>query len=109
VLNLLVNAIEAMAQVADRSRELTITARRAESDGPGILLAVQDTGVGVAKENLDQIFEAFYTTKPQGLGLGLAISRSIVQGHGGRLWATPNAQHGMTFHVFLPARTTLMS
>jgi PAS domain S-box-containing protein len=104
ILNLIVNAIEAMTDVSDRSRELMIRSERHEvDDGPGVLVTVQDAGVGVAAENLARLFEAFYTTKPHGLGMGLSISRSIVQAHGGRLWATRNAGHGMTFQFVLPA------
>jgi C4-dicarboxylate-specific signal transduction histidine kinase len=104
LLNLLTNAIEAMRDVADRGRELGITARRHDV-GPaaGVLVAVQDTGVGFERANVDQLFEALYTTKPDGLGMGLSISRSIVLSHGGRLWATLNAGYGATFQFVLPA------
>jgi len=107
ILNLILNGIEAMADVEDRSPELVIMAERNElDDRPGVLVAVQDAGVGVAPENLDRLFEALYTTKPDGLGMGLSISRSLVQAHGGRLWATRNAGHGSTFQFVLPARLT---
>jgi PAS domain S-box-containing protein len=103
LLNLLINAIEAMRDVADRGRELGITARRHDV-GPaaGVLVAVQDTGVGFDRANVDQLFEALYTTKPDGLGMGLSISQSIVLSHGGRLWATLNAGYGATFQFVLP-------
>src|SRR5262249_32785685 len=104
VLNLLTNAIEAMGDVADRRRELVIDARRHDVDpDAGVLVAVQDAGVGFEWANADQLFEALYTTKPDGLGMGLSISRSIILSHGGRLWATPNAGHGATFQFVLPA------
>jgi PAS domain S-box-containing protein len=107
ILNLILNGIEAMADVEDRSPELVIMAERNElDDRPGVLVAVQDAGVGVAPENLDRLFEALYTTKPDGLGMGLSISRSLVHAHGGRLWATRNAGHGSTFHFVLPAWLT---
>jgi signal transduction histidine kinase len=103
-LNLIVNGIEAMAAVSDRPRELVIRSQRQELDGgPGVLVAVRDAGVGLAEEDLDRIFDAFHTTKAEGLGMGLAISRSIIQAHGGRLWATRNAGHGATFQFVLPA------
>ena len=70
-----------------------------------MLISVADTGVGLPAEKLDQIFDAFFTTKPQGTGMGLAISRSIIEGHGGRLWATPNSGRGATFHFSLPCET----
>jgi signal transduction histidine kinase len=104
VLNLLTNAIEAMRDVADRRRELVISSRRYDV-GPdvGVLVAVQDAGVGFERGSLDQLFEPLYTTKPDGLGMGLSISRSIILSHGGRLWATPNAGYGATFQFVLPA------
>jgi PAS domain S-box-containing protein len=104
VLNLLTNAIEAMRDVADRRRELVISARRHDVDpDAGVLVAVQDAGVGFERASLDQLFEVLYTTKPDGLGMGLSISRSIILSHGGRLWATPNADYGATFQFVLPA------
>ena len=105
VLNLLTNAIEAMRDVADRGRELVISARRHDGDHPeaGVLVTVQDAGVGFERASLDQLFEALYTTKPDGLGMGLSISRSIILSHGGRLWATPNADYGATFQFVVPA------
>jgi C4-dicarboxylate-specific signal transduction histidine kinase len=104
LLNLIMNGIEAMTAVVDSHRELAIWAQRHEvEEGPGILVAVRDAGVGIAPESLDRLFDAFYTTKAQGLGLGLSISRSIIQGHGGRLWATANAGPGATLQFALPA------
>jgi predicted ATPase/signal transduction histidine kinase len=104
VLNLLTNAIEAMRDVADRRRELVIRSGRHDA-GPdaGVLVAVEDAGVGFERARVDQLFEALYTTKPDGLGMGLSISRSIILSHGGRLWATPNAGYGATFQFVLPA------
>jgi PAS domain S-box-containing protein len=103
VLNLVINAVEAMAEVSGRSRDLVIRSRRYEFENrPGLLVTVQDAGVGVAEENLNRIFEGFYTTKVQGLGLGLSISRSIIEAHGGRLWPSRNSEHGMTLQFILP-------
>jgi PAS domain S-box-containing protein len=103
MLNLVLNGIEAMMDVSDRSRELAIRAEphRLE-DGPGVLVAVEDAGVGLSAENRERVFDAFYTTKSHGLGMGLSISRSIIQGHGGRLWAAANPLHGTTFQFALP-------
>ena len=99
ILNLVVNGIEATARVTDRARELLITCDRYESDK--VLVAVQDSGIGIDPQNLERIFDAFYTTKSQGIGMGLAISRSIIEDHGGRLWAQPNAARGATFQFTL--------
>src|SRR4030095_10701906 len=88
ILNLVMNGVEAMSSVTDRPRELLISSRQHASDQ--VLVAVQDSGVGIDRENLEEMFSAFYTTKAQGMGMGLAISRSIVEDHGGRLWAIPN-------------------
>jgi PAS domain S-box-containing protein len=98
LMNLMLNGIEAMA---DGAGELSIRSQRTEN---GLLLvSVSDTGVGLPSEKVDLIFNTFYTTKPEGTGMGLAISRSIVEAHGGRLWATVNAQRGATFHFTMPA------
>jgi PAS domain S-box-containing protein len=99
ILNLVMNGVEAMASVSDRPRELLISARQHESDK--VLVAVQDSGIGIDQQNLEKIFNAFYTTKSQGMGMGLAISRSIVENHGGRLWAIPNDGPGTTFQFTL--------
>jgi signal transduction histidine kinase len=88
-----------MASVADRPRELLIRSRQHESDK--VLVAVQDSGIGIDQQNLEKVFNAFYTTKSQGMGMGLAISRSIVENHGGRLWAMPNDGPGTTFQFTL--------
>jgi signal transduction histidine kinase len=99
ILNLVMNGVEAMASVADRPRELLIYSHRHESDK--VLVAVQDSGIGIDSQNLEKIFDTFYTTKPQGMGMGLAISRSIIENHGGRLWAVPNDGAGATFQFTL--------
>jgi C4-dicarboxylate-specific signal transduction histidine kinase len=98
VLNLMLNGIEAMAGVADRPRELVIRTAR---DGEGVRVSVRDAGTGIAPEAMACMFDAFYTTKPAGLGMGLSISRSIVEDHGGRLWAEAGDTHGTTFHFTL--------
>jgi PAS domain S-box-containing protein len=100
ILNLVMNGIESMKDVIDRPRELLITSRPVESNQ--VLLAVQDKGVGLDEQSMERVFEAFYTTKPEGMGMGLAISRSIVEAHGGRLWAGANSDYGATFQLTLP-------
>lgn len=100
ILNLIMNAIEAMDEVAEGSRELLISTGNAEAGG--VLLTVTDTGPGLSPASPARIFEAFYTTKPSGLGMGLSICRSIVETHGGRLWATPNQPRGAVFRMMLP-------
>jgi two-component system, LuxR family, sensor kinase FixL len=100
ILNLIVNGIEAMSGIDERRRELLV---RTERDGAnGVLVSVQDSGVGLNPENLEHLFDPFFTTKPDGMGMGLAISRSIIEAHGGRLWATLNAPHGAVFQFTLP-------
>lgn len=100
ILNLIMNGIEAMSAVEDRARVLCIQTRKQNPDG--VLVAVQDSGVGLDPEQLDRIFDAFYTTKQGGIGMGLSISRSIIEAHGGRLSAMPNEGPGATFRVTLP-------
>jgi C4-dicarboxylate-specific signal transduction histidine kinase len=100
LLNLTVNAIDAMKPVTDRPRALLIRTRN--HDERTVLVAVQDSGVGLDAKQMEQIFETFYTTKPEGLGMGLSICRSIIEGHGGRLWAEPNQGPGATFQFTLP-------
>jgi PAS domain S-box-containing protein len=102
VLNLIVNAVQAMGAVADGPRELFIITAQAEPNG--VLVAVKDSGPGVAPANLEQLFAPFYTTKPDGLGMGLSICRSIVEAHGGRLWVTANLPRGAIFHFTVPTR-----
>lgn len=104
LINLLVNACEAMREVPIERRRLTVRATRDRADGhDGVLLTVTDGGVGLGEIDADRLFDPFYTTKPGGLGMGLSISRSIAESHGGRLWATSNGPHGATFHLALPA------
>ena len=100
LINLVMNGIEAMASIDGRSRELVIRSQPGDDDH--VVVAVQDAGVGIDAQKTDQLFSAFYTTKPDGMGMGLSISRSIIAAHGGRLWATPNPDHGATFHFALP-------
>jgi len=102
LLNLIVNSIDAMKEV-DARRELIIKSRPAEHGK--ILISVSDTGIGLPADQLDQIFNAFYTTKTQGTGMGLSISRSIIESHGGRLWASNNPSSGATFSIELPIYT----
>jgi signal transduction histidine kinase len=98
LMNLMLNGIEAMQ---DSSGELSIKSQLAD-DGQ-LLISVADTGVGLPAENVDRLFDAFFTTKSRGTGLGLAITRSIVMSHGGRIWATSNSGHGATFKFTLPS------
>ena len=100
VLNLIMNGIEAMSSIRGRPRELSISTRNVEADQ--VRVTIRDSGVGLKPEDMDRIFASFYTTKPAGLGLGLSISRSIVQNHGGRLWATANDGPGTTFQFTVP-------
>jgi signal transduction histidine kinase len=98
-LNLILNAIEAMSTIDDRQRALLIVTQR--GDGDEIRVAVQDSGIGFDPRNADRIFDAFHTTKTGGMGMGLAISRSIIHWHGGRLWAVSNDGSGATFQFTL--------
>jgi signal transduction histidine kinase len=101
IINLVINSIEAMQSVNDRPRELTIQSRR---DGEHqVLLTVKDCGVGIPAENADRLSRAFFTTKPSGMGMGLSIGRSIIEAHGGLLWAESNLPQGAAFHVTLPS------
>jgi C4-dicarboxylate-specific signal transduction histidine kinase len=99
VMNLILNGIEAMRAVEDRERDLLIKTQRSVEDR--LLVAVQDSGIGLDPGNVERIFDAFHTTKPGGMGMGLSISRSIVENHGGRLWAIPNDGPGATFQFTL--------
>jgi signal transduction histidine kinase len=96
----MMNALDAMSAVTDRPRVLRI--RTSTYESAAILVALRDSGVGLNAEQMERLFEAFYTTKPEGMGMGLSISRSIVEAHGGRLWATPNDGSGATFQFTLP-------
>jgi len=102
LLNLIVNAIESMSAVNEGPRELLISSAINAADS--VLVAVRDSGPGLTPEGFDRAFQAFHTTKPDGMGVGLSISRWIVEAHGGRLWATANAPRGATFQFTLPAR-----
>jgi PAS domain S-box-containing protein len=102
VLNLILNAVEAMSSVEAGKRELLISTE--QSDTRGVLVAVRDSGPGIEPEHLDRVFEAFYTTKSSGVGMGLSISRSIISAHGGRLWAEANDPRGAVFQFTLPMR-----
>jgi PAS domain S-box-containing protein len=101
VVNLIMNAIDSMSSVARRARALSVKARRHELHE--VLIEVKDSGVGIGANDLGRIFDAFFTTKSNGMGMGLAICRSIVEAHGGRLWASAGAPHGSIFHVVLPS------
>jgi PAS domain S-box-containing protein len=101
LLNLMVNAFEAMSGVSDGAKELVINTGKAEAGG--LLVAVRDSGPRLAPAALDRLFESFYTTKPKGLGLGLSICRSIIEAHGGRLWASANVPRGAVFQFTVPA------
>jgi C4-dicarboxylate-specific signal transduction histidine kinase len=100
LLNLIINAIEAMREVGEGERELIISSRH-EPDG--VSVEVRDSGPGFAPADIDRVFEAFYSTKPSGVGLGLSICRSIIESHNGRLWASPNAPRGAVFGFTAPA------
>jgi PAS domain S-box-containing protein len=101
LMNLMLNGIEAMKETGG-----VLTVKTGRGEGGQVLISVSDTGVGLPTDKGDQIFSAFFTTKSQGSGMGLAISRSILESHGGRLWATANDGRGATFHFTLPAQTT---
>ena len=100
ILNLLVNAVDAMDSMTDGTRMLKITTNRQEPSG--VLITVEDSGPGIAPENIKHIFEPFYTTKPQGMGMGLTICRSIVEAHGGSLVAAPSRLGGLAMQISLP-------
>jgi PAS domain S-box-containing protein len=102
VMNLMINGIEAMKDV-DGTRELTIHSHRGENEQ--LLVSVSDTGVGLPPQHVDQIFNAFFTTKPHGTGMGLRISRSVIESHGGRLWAADNSSCGASFYFTLPIKS----
>jgi signal transduction histidine kinase len=102
LMNLMLNGIEAMR---DTTGELSVKSQLAE-DGQ-LLVSVTDTGVGLPPDNVDRIFNAFFTTKSEGTGLGLAITRSIVESHGGHVWATANSGRGASFHFALPSKVAI--
>jgi signal transduction histidine kinase len=101
IINLVANAVEAMASIDDRPRLLVIRSRVTDDDE--VVVTVRDAGVGIDPSAVDQLFSAFFSTKPGGMGMGLSISRSIIEAHGGRFWATTNPDHGASFHFTLPA------
>jgi PAS domain S-box-containing protein len=107
IINLVMNGIEAMQSVTDRQRELVIRSR--EDETQQVLVSVTDCGVGISAENADRLFNAFFTTKSGGMGMGLSICRSIIEAHGGRLWATANLPHGATFQFTLPVNADTAS
>jgi signal transduction histidine kinase len=100
ILNLLLNAVEAMGSTEAGARELLIST---EQDHRSVLVAVHDSGPGIDPDQLDRVFDAFYTTKSSGMGMGLSICRSIIAAHGGRLWAEANEPRGTIFKFTLPA------
>jgi PAS domain S-box-containing protein len=100
IINLVMNGIEAMQSVTDRPRELTV---RSQGESQQVHISVRDCGVGISPENAERMFNAFFSTKSSGMGMGLSICRSIVEDHGGRLWATANIPYGATFQFTLPA------
>jgi signal transduction histidine kinase len=101
VLNLLMNGRDAIVAAASGTRKLLVKSQR--SDDGGVVVAVQDSGIGLKREDADRIFDAFFTTKATGIGMGLSISRSIIETHAGRIWAEPNAGPGLTVQFSLPA------
>jgi len=106
VLNLIINAVEAMRDVGEENRELLISTR---SEPDGVCVEVRDSGPGFSPAALERLFEAFYTTKSDGLGLGLSICRSIIEAHNGRLWTSPNTPHGAIFSFIAPAHPAAAS
>ena len=104
VLNLVMNAVEATCAASESPKEVLVTSR---NDTGQVIVAIQDSGVGIDPQNLDQLFNPFFTTKPHGMGMGLAISRSTIQSHGGRLWAASNPGRGATFQFTLPAQVSV--
>jgi PAS domain S-box-containing protein len=107
IINLVMNGMEAMQSITDRPRELAIRSRRDQAQE--VLVSVADCGVGIPTENADLLFDAFFTTKSNGMGMGLSICRSIIEAHGGRLWATANVPHGATFQFALPVNADTAS
>jgi C4-dicarboxylate-specific signal transduction histidine kinase len=100
VINLLINGVEAMASITDRPREIIIRSQLHEEGQ--VLVVVLDSGIGIDSQTAEKLFSAFFTTKPSGMGMGLSISRSIIRAHGGRLWVSPNADHGAAFQFTVP-------
>jgi signal transduction histidine kinase len=107
IINLVMNGIEAMQAVTDRPRELVIRSRQDEAHQ--VLLSVADCGVGISAEIATRLFNAFFTTKASGMGMGLSICRSVMEAHGGLLWATANIPHGAAFQFTLPVKADAAS
>ena len=107
IINLVMNGVEAMQPVTDRSRELVIRSHQDETQQ--VLVSVTDCGVGISAEDADRLFNPFFTTKSSGMGMGLSICRSIMEGHGGRLWATANPPHGAMFQFTVPVNADTVS
>ena len=107
VINLLINGVEAMAAITDRPREIIIRSQCHEEGQ--VLVAVLDSGIGIDSQTAEKLFSAFFTTKPSGMGMGLSISRSIIRAHGGRLWVSPNADHGAAFQFTVPINSQSLS
>jgi signal transduction histidine kinase len=103
---LIINAIEAMRDVGEEDRELLISTR---TEPDGVCVEVRDSGPGFAPASLERVFEAFYSTKSGGLGLGLSVCRSIIEAHNGRLWASPNLPRGAIFRFIAPAHPAATS
>ena len=103
-MNLIVNAIEAMQFVESRERLLEIKSETA--DPATVIITVEDSGTGIDQNDTERIFDALFTTKSKGMGMGLSICRSIIEAHGGRLWASPRATHGSVFKVVLPSSSS---
>jgi signal transduction histidine kinase len=101
VVNLILNAVEAMSSEEKGGRELSIRTEHGQADG-GVLVQVRDSGPGIDPETVERVFEPFYTTMASGVGMGLSICRSIINGHGGRLWAGANEPRGAIFQFILP-------
>jgi C4-dicarboxylate-specific signal transduction histidine kinase len=101
ILNLIINACEALTMVEDEPRKLFVSTA---SEVEGVALTVRDSGFGIDPQEIEAVFEAFHTTKPGGMGMGLAVSRSIIEGHGGRLWAEPNEPRGAIFKFTIPRK-----
>jgi signal transduction histidine kinase len=101
LVNLIMNAVEAMSSAENRERSLVV---KSEPHGlRDVMIMVEDSGPGIDPNDMDRIFDAFFTTKSHGMGLGLSICRSVVESHGGRLWASPRFPHGSVFYVQLPS------
>jgi len=100
ILNVITNAADAMRAVTDRARMLTVTC---VSEADSVAVSVKDSGIGIDQKDIERIFDPFVTTKTNGMGIGLAICRTIIQAHGGRLSASPAVPHGSVFHIVLPS------